>query len=95
MPQPEIRRIIWQGGEIEISFTANWLGGLAHHLELRCDRVLPVTQTGYRSRFLSADLSLTMDEVEETVLEWLDGAAQDKAWRRADEIERQGDLFDL
>ena len=95
MSEPEIRKIIWQGREIEISFTANWLGGTAHHIELRCDRLLPVTETGYKSHFLPADPDLDLDMVVVLVRSWLNEAAESKSWKRAEEADRQGDLFDL
>lgn len=87
--------LIWQGREIAVTYIPNWCAGIAQHLELRATRPLPVTETGYRSRFLPAADAMSRDELEQFVHDWLDAAAQDKDWLAAEERSRQGDLFDL
>lgn len=85
--------IVWQDIPIKIILTKAWLGGLADHLELRADTKLPVTETGYRSRFLQDDLDPA--DMAQFVTDWLDEAATSKDWQRHIENQRQGDLFDL
>ena len=90
-----IQGIIWQGREVEVSYDPDWLSGTAQHLELRSIRPLPVTQTGYRSRFLTTDQVMDASQVKVFVKAWLDDAADDKNWRKREERDRQGELFDL
>lgn len=90
-----VQDVIWQGRMIEVSYDPDWLGGTAQHLELRSIRPLPVTETGYRSRFLTTDLVMSAKELEAFVKAWLDDAADDKDWRKREERDRQGELFDL
>ncbi len=87
-------RILWRGIAIDITLTINWLGGTAHHLELRADRPLPVTETGYGSHFLSADEEIDIEWAKGFVIPWLNEAADGKSWRKAEERRRQGDFFD-
>lgn len=88
-------KLIWQGREVDVTYIPNWLKGSVQHLELRAIRPLPVTETGYRSRFLTMDEPMTRIELEAFVQSWLDMAAQDKDWQAREERDRQGDLFDL
>ena len=44
--------IVWDGIDLSISHTPNWLNSEFHHVELRADERLPVTETGYRSHFI-------------------------------------------
>ena len=93
--QKQAAQIDWRVITIEINLTANWLNGTAHHLELRADQPLPVTETGYRSHFLGVEEAIDIETVQAFVIGWLDEAAETKAWRDAEERRRQGDLFDL
>jgi hypothetical protein len=95
MAEIETHKIIWPGRKVEISFDPNWLGGTAQHLELRSDQALPVTETGYRSRFLPSDTIAKASDLLTFVHAWLDTASQDKGWKAKEERDRQGDLFDL
>ena len=52
-----------------------------------------MTQTGYRSQFVVADVIEGSDAVEAYVLAWLDHAAEDPAWRKYVEDSRQLSLF--
>ena len=87
-------QILWRGIAIDITLTVNWLDGTAHHLELRADRPLPVTETGYRSHFLNAAEEVDIDWARAFVTTWLDEAAVGDDWRKAEERRRQGDFFD-
>ncbi|MEJ8563295.1 hypothetical protein QTO30_20130 [Yoonia sp. GPGPB17] len=90
-----VQDIIWHGRIVEVSYDPNWLDGMAQHLELRSTRPLPVTQTGYRSRFLQTETVLEEDQIEVFVKAWLDDAADNNDWQKREERDRQGELFDL
>lgn len=100
------RTIEWRGVTIETQFDPDWLGlgeqkdtlGLGYaHLELRVvspeGRAIPVTETGYRSHFLSQGMVEEAGGVEAYVIAWLDEAARDRRWLLAEEQRRQLDLF--
>ena len=88
-------RVLWRGIAIDITLTVNWLDGTAHHLDLRADRPLPVTETGYRSHFLNVAEEVDIDWAREFVTIWLDDASASDDWRKAEERRRQSDFFDL
>ena len=89
----EVVTLQWQGRSVEVSYQANWLNSGQWHLELRCADPLPVTTTGYRSAFISADVIENSTQIEAYVLAWLDDAAEDPAWLRWLEDSRQLTLF--
>lgn len=92
-PQYRSWNVTWRGLAIEARLCRRWLNSDYDHLELRCREPLPVTQTGYRSRFMPTDGSPEDDEVEAFVLAWLDDAADSKAWRDYEDSSQQGSLF--
>lgn len=87
--------IVWAGITIEVKFTRNWMSGIVHHLELRSDEPVSVTETGYKSHFIPYDEDLRLCDIIAFVVSWLDKAADTKNWRDYVEAQRQGDLFDL
>lgn len=96
----ETHTLIWQGISLRIVWNPRWIE-LPHldfasaHLEVHSDerQQLPITETGYCSRFLQRE------EVEEYggpvgyVKAWLDEAGQSRAWKAHVEASRQGSLF--
>ncbi|RFP88511.1 hypothetical protein DZK27_08490 [Rhodobacteraceae bacterium 63075] len=72
--------VTWQNREIAVTFEENWLGGALWHIELRCDDILPVPETGYRSAFVDRDAIPEKAAIAAFVLAWLDEAATDPAW---------------
>ena len=96
MPEEQLSaEIEWEGIDIEVRFTRNWLNGTAHHIELRADEPLSVTLTGYRSHFIPSDQEIDFCYVFAFVAEWLDEAARCRSWQDHVERTRQGELFDL
>jgi len=91
--QTETFTIIWLGREITVTFEENWLGGALWHIELRCDDILPVTETGYRSAFVDRNVIPEETAIETFVRTWLDEAAKDPAWPAHLEASRQLKLF--
>jgi len=102
-PAPRDRRIAteileWRGVTIEIGYEAEWLGGnLQAHLELRVRHpegaLLPVTETGYRSHFLSRQIVEEAGGPAAFVTAWLDEAAESNSWRAGELARRQLSLF--
>lgn len=72
-------------------------GFVNQHIETRSEgkRILPITETGYRSHFMNGAEALTAFNYDpvEFVLAWLDEAAEDPAWKRRAEAVRQRTLF--
>jgi hypothetical protein len=85
--------LVWDDRAMSVSYQANWLNSGQWHLELRCDDILPVTETGYRSAFVPAEIIEDASAIEGYVLSWLDEAADDPAWHRRVEEGRQLKLF--
>lgn len=85
----------WHGMDVGVGFIENWpIQGFCH-IEIKCDKKLPITETGYKSHFMDIrNLEGFSDHVAFVVV-WLNDAAQSKEWRRHVESLRQGDLFDL
>ncbi|MBY6117491.1 hypothetical protein KUW09_25075 [Mameliella alba] len=84
----------WQGQLLTVRYMPVWaqLSDYAvAHLEVRSDKPLPMTQTGYRSHFLSGPPE-DFDPLA-YVSAWLEDAAKDPAWRAQQELDRQGCLF--
>ena len=92
----------WRGIELEIRHCPCWFSMpeddfVTQHIEIRSQdkRLLPITDTGYRSHFmngLEALIEFDNDPVA-FVLWWLDEAAKDPSWQRKAEEDRQGSLF--
>ncbi|WP_300581259.1 hypothetical protein [Marivita sp.] len=85
--------LVWEQRTIAVSYQSNWLG-LGHwHIELRCKEALPVTETGYRSRFVPCDALASEVDIEGFVMAWLDHAATCKEWQEYLVESRQFKLF--
>ena len=72
-------RIAWRSLELEIRHEANWLSSGLHHIEVETEprTPAPITETGYRSEFVSDEIFATYEDAEEYVLLWLEAAAKD------------------
>ena len=73
----------WQNIEIKLNYVFNYLStGNMAHIEIRCDEELPITETGYRSIFVSnADISNIKLAVA-LVKDSLENTAKQKNWHR-------------
>jgi hypothetical protein len=85
--------LIWEGIEIVLSHHTRRYGGTFDHIELRASERLPVTETGYRSRFIHQDELALWDSPEAFVLEWLNDAARHPDWQEYRQQSRQLTLF--
>lgn len=99
----EVHALHWRGVDIEITFERDWLSiALDHYLaasHLTVTAVqpkrapLPITETGYRSHFLS------FEEVDQAggpvayVGAWLDHMAHSREWNAQEQTSRQLSLF--
>ena len=94
MSEPgETLDITWNGIAITVSITRNWPNRVHHHIELRADQPLPVTTTGYRSRFMLVDEFEAFQSLQQLVHLWLEDAAKSPEWIKAQEERRQLKLF--
>ena len=85
--------LVWTDRTLFVSYRADWFNTGHCHIELRSDERLPVTETGYKSHFMSAAGFDSVADVEVFVLAWLDDAATDKAWLAYVAASRQLTLF--
>ncbi|MDF1600942.1 hypothetical protein PZ895_14360 [Mesorhizobium sp. YIM 152430] len=93
--------ITWQGRTIEVRYEPRWLGSdgpfNTAHLELEviepARSPLPVTETGYRSCFLKAQLVEEMGGPVAFALSWLDQSAKTQSWKDSEHASRQMSLF--
>lgn len=77
----EQHKILWGGVQIEITFTPDSFG-MVDHIELRSEgrAPLPVTETGYRSHFMSKGTVAEHGGAVAFVTAWLDHEAARTAW---------------
>jgi hypothetical protein len=100
----QIHRLQWDGITIEVRYDPDWspsyrdvYGYPLAHLEIEAVKPakspLPMTETGYRSHFGSADDVAAEGGPVAFVRAWLEHAAQSPAWKAAQEARRQLTLF--
>ncbi|MFM9926744.1 hypothetical protein VLK31_27425 [Variovorax sp. H27-G14] len=97
-----VKRLQWACITVEVSYEPNWLGlsiggEPVAHLQLRSvgpERgALPVSETGYCSRFVSGDEVDACGGPLAFALAWLDEAASLPAWKAEQEAARQFSFF--
>jgi hypothetical protein len=92
------RRLIWRGRTLEVRHTPDYLVAGTDHVEVEVmapeGAPLPITETGYRSHFLPAELVAERGGAKAFVAQWLDNEAVSnaKAWAKADAKWRQPEL---
>jgi hypothetical protein len=98
----EIYPITWRGIAIRISYADNWLNMAARgydtaHIEVMSidpDRApLPITETGYKSHFTSAETVAAYGGPEAFVQRWLEEEAKSREWKAYEAQSRQMSLF--
>lgn len=94
--------LTWNGIDISISWEANWLnmnelGYETSHLQVEAtapERApLPITETGYRSHFTSAEAVAAYGGPVAFVTAWLNDAAASPTWKAHEAAARQMTLF--
>ncbi len=98
----ETHHIMWEGIEIEVRFARDWLGTSkgthpTAHIEVETINprraALPITDTGYRSHFLTAESVNAAGGAVAYVLEALNDAAKYSNWKAECDTQRQLTLF--
>lgn len=95
--------VIWNGIQLAITWEPHWLstgdslGWDTAHLEIEAvspDRaMLPITETGFRSHFTTAEVVESYGGPVAFVLAWLAEEAATPAWRQREAAARQFALF--
>lgn len=94
--------VVWSGITIEIRWEPNWLnlsGGDYDTAHLEVESIsperaqLPVTETGYRSHFISPATVAAYGGPVAYVEAWLETESQAPDWRRVEQERRQLSLF--
>lgn len=95
MSAPITSQIDWHGIAIRIDYRKCRWNSDFDHVELHVEdgRIIPVTETGYRSQFLHKGIVDEYGGPEEFVSAWLDHAAQNPDWKKREEVARQMSLF--
>jgi len=84
----------WRGIQLKILYTVKKFGDVDHIEVLSEGRVpISITQTGYKSHFLSASHLNDYGDAVAYVQAWLDHEANCDAWRRYEAGLRQLSLF--
>ena len=90
-------RLEWRGVTARVRHTPNYLSKGWSHIELIVltpkAAPLPITQTGYLSHFLDAELLAMSGGPVRFFLDWIEREAKSKSWASAEFKWRQGDLF--
>jgi len=89
-----VAHVEWRGIALEIGYISKRFGGM-DHVEVRSAESvpLPITETGYRSLFISSERLEEYDGPKTYVLAWLDHEAQSAVWKRHEADRRQLSLF--
>lgn len=89
-----IKTITWRGIEVNVEHTVNWAAHMDHIAVTTVSRVaLPITETGYKSHFLSPEKIAEYGDTVSYVLAWLEHEAESKAWKTHEAKTRQLELF--
>ena len=95
MSAPITSQIVWHGVSVEITYRKRrWKSDFDHiELQVKDGRIIPVTETGYRSHFLPAGIVEEHGGPESYVLAWLDHEAENPDWKKRESASRQMSLF--
>lgn len=85
----------WHGIAVSVEARPDYLGMGVWHLEIRSvdGRPNPISETGYRSHFLSGSIVEEWGGVEPYVTAWLNAEAEKPAWKAAEQKRQQLTLF--
>ncbi len=101
MENREVFNITWEGIEIEITcyepnYTKSYKEIYGHkmlHIEVKSALPLPITETGYKSIFISEPELARHSGSLKYVTSYIDGQAKSKEWCNSLENSRQFNLF--
>lgn len=95
MSEPFTTTLNWEGRDVRLSYEPRrW--SVIDHVEIRSadEEPLPITGTGYKSHFFGpVEPPLTIAEVQQMVVDWLDKEAAKPEWKKHLEQSRQLSLF--
>ena len=81
--------IVWNNIKIEINYDPDYLNtskeikdGVIAHLEVKAAQPLPISETGYRSHFVSASIIEKAGGAVKYVTDALDEAAKNPKWKK-------------
>lgn len=93
----ETLQLTWRNTRLTIRFERRFLGSslITAHLQIEsAGRVpLPITETGYKSHFMTAEMIDAEGGPIAYVQAWLDDAARSADWREAESARAQLTLF--
>ncbi|MEM7242986.1 MAG: hypothetical protein AAF429_12440 [Pseudomonadota bacterium] len=90
----EVLDLEWRGIPFRATLVREQFNSEFHHIELRADRPLPMTETGYRSHFMHKEQFEQYADLKTFILDWFNEAAESKKWARIQENYAQPSLFD-
>lgn len=99
---PQILTLNWRGIAIRVTYVPNWLNMAARgydtaHIELASldpERApLPITETGYRSHFTTAETVAAYGGPVAFVTTWIEEEAAKPGWKAYEARSRQLSLF--
>jgi len=95
MSAPMTSQIVWDGVQVEITYSQRRWKSDFDHIELYVEvgGIIPVTETGYRSHFLPAGIVEEYGGPDSYVCAWLDHEAQKPEWKKRQDAARQMTLF--
>jgi hypothetical protein len=93
LPERYEHKIIWEGISIEIVHKPKWAAAMYDHIEVRAGQPLPITETGYRSIFLTETEITEAGGAVELVKYLLEKDADSSDWQQYKEESRQESLF--
>jgi len=85
----------WQGISLSVTFERKWLGNSYSHIEVRSpdSQPIPITETGYRSIFVSPEILSEWGGPLPYVTAMLDAEAKRREWITAQAKQQQLTLF--
>lgn len=89
-------RAEWRGISLKIRHCPMWSKAVEiDHIEVVSDKrvPLPITETGYKSHFLTPEQIADIGTPVDYVMAWLGHAAQSETWKRNEAGSRQLSLF--
>jgi hypothetical protein len=95
MSDPFTSQMVWEGVQVEITYRKRRWKSDFDHIELRVEdgRIIPVTETGFRSHFLPAGIVDEYGGPDGFVRAWLDHEAENADWKKREEAARQMSFF--
>lgn len=85
--------LVFNGVQVQVTYSKETWHEPFHHIEVRCQEPLPITETGYRSHFVAPEEVELFGSPKAFVEQWIDHAAKDPTWIKKEQDARQGELF--